>query len=476
MKILFPFTLFLILQLNCIAQETLSLIECVRIAIENSLEIDQAQSDLQNAEVDFEQSKLELYPNLNANTQHGLNFGRSLDFTTYDFNTETTQSNSFGVNTSATLFNGGRIRETIKLQEMLANRNETNIQAIKDQVAITVAANYLMAISAKEQIKTAENLVELRQEDVDRTKKLIDAGVAAGSELYEMEAQLSNAEFQLIQATNNYETAILQLKQSMLFPFDQKLNIEVPDIPTPDILEVRTELSPDIVFENALVKQGSIIGANQDIEIATQNIKLAEAQKYPTISIGGGINSYHSSVGTQIMGFETLEQRIPVEGIDIPNQNPYIGFINTVPIQENANFFDQIGDNLSQNLGLSIQIPIFNRGQINAQIEKAQNNVKRAKTTSAIQKRQLEQQIESAFLDAELAYKALEAAKIQVVALEKSAEFAQKRYEIGAATIYDYFTTQNALANAKIEYTNAKYDYIYKVKVLEFYKENNFEF
>lgn len=458
------------------SQEQLTLLECVNIAIENSLEIEQTIIDYEDALLDFEQSKLEQYPSLNGNTNHSLNFGRSLDFTTYEFNTQTTQANNFGVSAGATLFAGGRIRENIKLQELLADRANVSTDALKDQISITVAANFLTAISAKEQIETAKLQVELRKQDVERTQKLIDLGTTAGAAAYDMEAQLANAEFQLQQAENNYEVALLQLKQTMLYPFEQDIEIIAPDIPIPDIEAVRSQLNPQVVFQNALLTQNNIQGVEQDIAIAEKNISLAEAQKYPTISINGGANSYHSSAQQEVIGQEILVNQIPLQGYTGPGEVPYFTVSNAVPIQQDAPFFSQIGNNFSQNVGIGIQIPIFNRGQIKTQIAKAEKNVDRARLRSDIQKRQLEQTIQSAYLDAELAYKAYKAAEKQVELLTKSAEFAEKRYEIGSASIYDYFTTQNNLANAKVQLTQAKYDYLYKVKTLEFYKENNFDF
>lgn len=454
-------------------QKQLSLIECVNIAIENSLELQQTEYDYEQAFLDYEQSKLEKYPNLNASTSHSLNFGRSLDFTTYDFNTQTTQANSFGLSTSATLFSGGRIKENVALQNMFANRAKTSIATLKDQIAITVAANFLAVISAKEQIKTAEIQVQLRQQDVERTKKLIEEGVTAGAELYDMEAQLSNTEFQLQQAKNNYQVMLLDLKQSMLYPFDKELDVTPPDLEVPPIDMVEEELNPVVVYQNALLTQHVIQGAEKDIDIAKQTIKLAESEKFPTISITGGVDSYHSDQAQEVVGERVIENRIPVQGINDP---AFIEFVNAVPIREQSPFFNQLGNNLAQNIGIRIDIPIFNRGQINNQIKKATVDVERARVQSEIQKRELRQNIQSAYLDAILARKAYDAAKKQVDLLSKSTEFAKKRYDIGTASIYDYFTTQNNLANAQVELTRAKYDYLYKVKILEFYKDNNFEF
>lgn len=474
MKQLFVFIILVGLSNLALSQE-LSLQECVNIAINNSLDVEQSEYDLQSAQLDYEQSKMNRFPSVNASTSHSVNFGRSLDFTSYEFNTQSNFANSFGASAGATLYSGGRINETIKLQQMLANRTENSVDAIKDQIAITVAGNYLNAVSAKEQIRIAELLVALRKEDEQRTQKLIDNGITAGSAIYDMQGQVANAEFQLQQATNNYELAILELKQTMLYPFEKDIDVVFPESEVPSIDEVRAELHPNEVYRNALLTQGNILGSEQDISIAEQNVKLAEAEKYPTISINGGLNTYHSSLAQEIVGQESVTIRVPIEGYEGPGSTPYLSTVNNVPIQENSPFFSQLNNNLSQNVGVSVQIPIFNRGQVKTQIAKAKYNVEKSKLQSETQKRRLEQTIQNAYMSAELAYKAYKAAETQVNILERTSEFAKKRYDIGSATLYDYFTTQNNLANAKVQLAQAKYDYIYKVKILEFYKENNFE-
>lgn len=458
------------------AQEQLGLIDCVNIAIENSLEINRAEFDVDNQEINALQSKYNQYPTLNGSTSHSLNFGRSLDFTTYTFNTEATQANSFGVSAGATLYNGGLLRENKKLQNMLLARSNTSIKALKDQIAITVAANFLAVLSAQEQINTAQNQVKLRELAVEQTQKQIDYGVVAKSTIYDVEAQLANAEFQNQQAQNNYEQSMLQLKQSMMYPFQKDFIIVTPSIDLPSIDYLRSQLNPEIVFTNATLTQASITGASEDIAIAEQSIKVSKASLYPIVSLSAGSNSFHSNQQTEVIDFETNELQLPVQGINLPGQNPYVGFVNSVPITQQTPFIDQLSNNLSQNIGINVQIPIFNGFRVRNEIKRAENNLKQSSVQSSIQLRELEQQIERAYLDAELAHNALNAADIQLRAAQKANEFTKKRTELGNVSIYDYFQTENNVANAQIQYTIAKYDFLYRVKILEFYKENNFEF
>lgn len=456
--------------------EVLSIEDCIRIAIQNNLEISQTSLDYKNSLIDYKQSKLERLPSLNANSSHSLNFGRSLDYTSYSFNTNTTQANNVGVSLGASIYEGGRVKHNIKLSQLNALRQEVGLKTQEDQLAMTVARNYLSAVQAKAQVVIAENQVKRTKTDVERTSKLILEGASAGSTLFDINAQLSNVEYQLQQATNSYDLAILQLKHTMQMPFDTvvELKTDLEEAPTLEYLQGR--LSPTKIMQDAFLTNGAVIGAEQEIMMAETRIKLQKSQRMPRVSFSAGMNTYQSDQAKEVVGTQILETKIPVQGLTLPNQNPYISFINTSATQRKAPFLNQLKNNLSQNLGVSVQFPIFNRFQVKNQIKKAKNNYDRAMVSSTIQKRRLEQQIQTAYLEAELAYKAFENARLQEVATKKAATFARKRYEIGSASIYDYVTAQNTLANASSRLVQAKYEYIYKVKILEFYKNNQFKF
>ena len=158
------------------AQNSLTLEECVHIAIENNLTLQQSEINISKSQSNYEQSKLAKLPSVNGNTSHSLNFGRSLDFTTYDFNTQTTNSNSLGVSAGVTLFNGGRIRNNVELQKLYVESGQTNLKTAKENIAIEVAARYLEVLLSKERKSVSENTYKLREKDLERTTKLIDNG------------------------------------------------------------------------------------------------------------------------------------------------------------------------------------------------------------------------------------------------------------------------------------------------------------
>jgi len=469
--------LFLFLSYSASAQRDVTLLQAVNIAIENSFALTQAELQVMSSREDYKQSRMAVLPNLNANAGSALGFGRSLDFTTYQFNNQTTQSNNFGLNSATTLFAGGSLKENRYLQSLLLDRSEINTKKVKDDIALAVANSFLQAITAREQIEVAKVQVKLRKTDLERTQKLIDAGVSAGSLAVDMEAQLANAQFQEQQAQNQYQLALLNLKQAMLLEYEEEINLIEPEVDFPSLDYLQQELNPAIVLVGALQTQGNVMLASQDIEIAQSNKKLAEAQRLPSLSFNAGMNSYHSDQAIDVVGTEVGAFQVPVQGLDIPNQNPFVSFpqVNQIT-DDNYTLFNQFGDNLSQSLSLNLSVPIFNRGTLKQQVAKADLDIQQAKVSQQMQEQQLAQDIQTAYLQAELAYRSWEVAEKQVESLEKSADFAKKRYDLGSASIYDYFTAQDNLANAELQLTQAKYDYLYKVKVLEFYKDNQFDY
>ncbi len=475
MKYVLMIILF-VASLSMFSQETLSILDCINIAIENSLEIAQAENQLESSQLDYRQSKMNRLPYFNSNLGNTWNFGRSLDITSYQFRTQNNRVNNLGLSGGATLFSGGQLNQNIKLQELNTERNSTNIKSMKDNLAINVAQLYLSALVAKEQIKVVENLVDLRKNDVDRNQKLIDAGVNPGSTQVDMDAQLANANFQLQQATNAYQSALLQLKQQMMVDFDREFEVEAPNIPFPSMDYIEEELSPDIVYQGALENLNVSTLNQKDIQIAQINKKIAKSRYFPELSVSGGLNSYASNQAQNVVSQEEYQQNLPLEGI--PGlTGGYITVNGSYPVyDDDYTFSEQVKDNFTQNIGLNLSIPIFNQNQVNTQVKQADLNIKLAKINAKIQERQLEQTIQLAYLDAQLAYRAYESSRLQLESVSQAATFAKERLDIGAASIYDYFMAQNNLATSEVEFSKAKYDYLYKVKILEFYKENQFEF
>jgi len=326
----------------------------------------------------------------------------------------------------------------------------------------------------KEQKKVAENTVSLRNSDLDRINLLIENGINAASTRYDTEAQLSNSEFQVIQADNALQMSLLFLKQAMNVDPSTDLDIITPNLNPPTQAEL-AGLSPDVVYPAALLNQGSIEGASKAEEIAALQIDLAGAQRLPSISVNGGMNSYHSSQGQELDGVQTFNN-VPFQGVTTVSGEALVQQVVEVPTFKDSPLFTQFKDNFAQSLGLNISIPIFNKGQITNSIRRAELDLENAKLSSKIEEQALRQRIENAWMDAQLAYRQHEAAKVQLEAQKKAADFTKKRYDIGVGGQYEYFAAQNNVTASELQVTQAKYDLIYKVKILEFYKDNTFTF
>jgi len=474
MKKLFLFGALLFCFTFSKAQEKLTLLECVEIAVENNLNLAQSSITQRKNEANYDQSKKAWLPNLNSNIGFGNQWGLAVDPTTDNVSTQSFQSGSGGIGSSTTLYNGGRIKNTVKLQGLLIDRTNSSMESIKEDIAVDVAARFVDVLSRKEQIKISATQVELREQDLERVLKLIEGGVSPASARYDQEAQLANARFQVVQAQNGLQSALLLLKQSMNVAYDRDIDIVDPNLDVPSKSEL-IGLEPSLVLTSAIEKNGAIKGALKSEEISSLNIELAEANKYPSVSLNGNLGASASSLSRQLAGTQVI-RNVPVDGLFTQDGLAIVRDEVIIPQLEDKPLTSQIQDNFSQSVSMSINIPIFNNGQTKNAIRQAELDLENTKIGTQIQIRALDQRIQTAYLQAELAFEQYEAAKIQLASLEKASEIAKKRYDLGAGSVYDYFAAENNVNSSKLQLSQAKYDLIYKIKILEFYKDNSFTF
>ncbi len=465
---------FLLLVPFCLmSQTTYTVEECIRTAIANNLEIKQNGITAEMNESAYKQSKLNRWPTANVSASHSYGFGRRIDPTTNAFTNLSVQSNSFGLNSGVTLFNGGLISNSIERAKQILDKTATDRKVIENRVALEVAGRYLEVLLSKERLKVARNQKERTQLELDRVSKLIAAGTMAGSSKYDLEAQLATGDYQIVQAENAVEKALINLKAAMLIPLEEEIDIAAINIPVPAKDDI-VALHPDVIIAEALLNQPSIKSAEQQVVLSETGVKIARANLYPTLSLGGGLNTNYSDQSVTATYDRNNISNVLTSLITESGENIY----QPTPAFTTAKtpFFDQLNNNFGQSVGLSLSIPIFNNGSVKNQIRQNELQVKSSQVAVELQKQQLEQNIMNAYLDAELALKAYKSAEIQVKAQEKAEEFAQKRYELGSGSVYDLFTAQNNRLAAELQLAQSKYDLIYKLKVLEFYKNNEFKF
>ena len=461
------------------AQEKWDLKRAVEYALTNNISIKQSDIQARFAEIQLKQSKWAQYPTANFSTNTGLSFGRRIDPTTNQFTSSQLLFQGFNLNAGVDVFNWHRIRNNIIASQFEMEASKADVDKIKNDIALSVATYYLTALLAKEQVKLARVQMEQTRSQMQDTRKKVDAGALPELNALQLEGQYANDSANLIVAETTADQNVLQLKALLNFDAAVPFDIEAPPV---DVIPVEAiaELQPELVFQLALKNQPAQKANELRYKSLQASIKAARALKYPTISIGGGLGTNFSSpnkriTGVTFAGYQPINSFDPIVTVGGTNyfvQNPQFNFT-----QSKVSFGDrwtgwgtQIDNNFGQNFGLSISVPIANGGAARFNYERAKLNLKNAELIKEQTDQKLKNDIYLAYYTAMAALQKFNATQNTVRTTQKAYDFALKRYELDLLSTFDLITTQNNLTRAKLDMVYAQFDYVFKMKVLEFYK------
>ena len=449
------------------SQEVWNLRKCVDYALQNNLNIEQSQLSLNNDLLTGNGLKQQRYPSLNANSNFGINFGRTINPATNNFETENSLFNSFGLSSGVALYNGGQVTNNIKQNKIDVNASEADLAQVKNDIALNVALTYLNLLFAYENVTNTQGQLALSQNQLDQIDKLISAGSRPENERYDILAQIATDEQSIIAAQNNVDINLLSLKQAMMLDPSTDIQIEKPDIAV-DELEALEAFTLESVFDAASQSQFNIKANELRIQSAEMGVKVAQGQLLPSLNLGGNIGSNWSDLAKLPSGSNTV--LVPQQGIFIDGQPIDFAVQTEVPTGFTPiGYTDQLDNNLGYGLSASLNIPIYNRGQAKNNVERAKLSVQGAELGDALAKQQLRTDVQNAIATARAARKSLDASRRAVEASRIAFQNAQKRFDLGALTTFDIISARTRLDSAEINLLIAKYDYLFKNKVIAFY-------
>lgn len=441
----------------------MSLADCIQLAWENNLQMQSTVLNVASSEAELKSARENLLPNLNGFASHNYNWGQRIDPFTNQFANTRVQSNSFGLSSSVNLFNGFQNRSNIASNEANVAASSFSLEAQKNDMALSVASAYLMVLMTEELIRTAEQQVQITRRQLDRVVQLVEAGSANVGMQYDLEAQLARDESNLAQRQNDQALAMLQLKQMMVLPVSESISLEKPAALN-DEEKVQLE-SAAAVYSYAESSMPEIKAAESSIKSWEQRIKAAQSGRYPSLSLSG-------SIGTGYSGLSSTVTQVTQTGTE-PIGTTASGELVYVPtfeseLQRKA-FGTQLSDNFNQFIGLSLNVPLYNRGAVTNAVKQAEINRQQAEIQLELEKQGLRQRIESARLDAVAARKLYEANQKAVAAASNALDFATKRFEAGALNVVDFNNAKDNLLVAEATLIQSRYDLFFKSKVLDFY-------
>lgn len=449
------------------AQETWSLERCVRYALDNSLSVKGAELSANLADVTLKQVKQDRFPSLNVSSSGGLNFGRVINPATNDFETENATFSNIGASSSLTLFQGGSINNTIRQADADLNATHEDILQTKSDLGLQVALSYLSVLFAEENLVNAQSKLELTQQQLEQVEKMIAAGSLPESDRYDVLAQIALDQQDIVRYENDRVINLLDLKHLMHLEPDYPLVLQKPEISLEGMEAFETYTLPS-VYSAALENQPKIKAQNLRIESARLGEHIAQALYLPRLSVGGSIGTSYSDFTKQATGYYMA--RIPTDGVFINGEAALFEVERNVPTgYATTPFFDQYDNNLGYGFSLSLQIPIYNHSSARAAVSRAKIQIEQQELSSEQIKQTLKTDIQNALAAARAAREALDAANRAFDAASIAYTNAERKFGLGAINNYDFISARNRLDTAKVNRTIAKYDYLFKAKIIEYY-------
>lgn len=427
------------LSIDLVAQELWPLEKCISYAFENNLTIKQSQLNVLSSEDTYKQSKLNLIPSLNSSFGQNFGWGRSPDPQTNIYSNKQTQQSFFSINSEVTLFNGLQQINNIRQKQFDYLAKKYDSDKIRDDISLNIAAGYLSILFNIELANNAQRQVDISKEQVERTKKQVDAGAVARGSLYDIQAQEANDETNLVTAKNNLMLAYIDLKQMLDIPADTKFDIEKPDL---QIIAVPTLLPPKMIYDKSVTIMPQIKSAEYKVQSTERSLAMAKGMYSPRLFATG---SYGTSYSNQIV-VDPFEPGSPTKA-----------------------FNKQLDDNRNGALYLGLSIPIFNGYQVSTNLKNAKILNEAANISLQQEKLNLRKSIETAYADAVAAYQTYVARKKSVESYQESFNYTEEKFNVGMVNSTDYNVSKIQLSNAESDLASSKYDYIFKVEILDFY-------
>ena len=438
MKFKLTALLFLCVIGMVIAQKKIwTLEECVTYAVENNLSIQQFELDLENATIDKSDAIGAFLPNLNGTLNGQSNTGLSFD-PTNNQPVNTTQITSSGsVTSSVLLFDGVRNIHRLNRSKLNVIANQYRLDNLVNDIRLNVAINYLNILSSKEAAKVAKALYAVTEQDLNKTRELVESGVVARGDLLEIEATAATQEQQIINAEN--DVLINRISLAQLLQITDYVNFDISDVdfevPAAEILNN----SPKAIFDKAMTYWYETKFFETNVELAEKDLSLAKGETYPVLSAFFNYNTRYSD--------QFLDA---ITGQVIP-------------------FRDQLWINDGVGYGVQINIPVFNGWSTRNKIKRSQINVIKAELDLEQNKLDLETNINQAYVDVVNSSKAYDAALKTREARRLAMNYSRERFDVGIMNSFDYSQAQSRVDNAEAEVIRTKYDYVFRIKVLEFY-------
>jgi outer membrane protein len=464
---LFIFISLVVLQLR--AQEKWNLKSVVEYAMANNLQVKQGEIQALQSQLNYTQSKASMFPSVSFSSNASVNSGNNQDPTTFSRITQTYFASSFQLQSSADIFNFFSKRNTILANEWELMAAKANVDKLKYDIALTAANGFLQVLLCLEQENIAELQIKQTAAQLDNTQKMVNAGSVPQLNATQLEAQLSLDSVNYVTAKGNTQKAILQLKSFMNIDPATPFEVEAPPV-TEIPVEAIGDLQPEFVYQTALQNLPQQKANVFKIKAAQKQAAASKGALLPTLSAFGSLATTYNNQATDITGI--TQYMAPIGSVDISGTS-----YEVFPLQpfsqynySKTGFTKQMSNNFRQAIGIGLSVPIFSGLSLKTAYKRNLLNVKSMEIQKLQDDQTLKTDIYNAYNDAVVALQKFEASRKNVLANEEAFDFATRRLDVGMLNTFEWITTQNNLLTARLNFLINQFDYVFKMKVLEFYK------
>jgi len=442
----FSLLLLLFASLSSNAQtKTWTLEECVRYALDNNISIKQTELDSKSALIDEKDALGNFLPTANASASHSWNIGLNQDITTGLLQNKTTQFTSAGASVGIDIYNGLQNQNTLRRAKLSMVLAKYQLVKMQEDIALNVANAFLQVLFNKENLKVQKEQMGINQKQLARSQELVNAGTIPRGDLLDIRATLATDNQNVIAAENNLLISKLSLAQ--LLQLDDFQNFDVVDDGMMKDENAILAQNPTAIYDKAKEQRTELKIAQANLEIAEKNLAIAKGGLQPTLR-----------------GFYNFNTRISYADVALRDGNGAV-----IGVQSAPPFFDQFNDNKGQSYGAQLNIPIFNGFSAKNNVERSKVSLEKSKLALEQQNLDLERNVYTAFTDAKGALNSHESALVALESRQESYNYAKEKFNVGLMNSFDLNQSQTLLSNAQSEVLRSKYDYIFKIKILEFY-------
>ena len=419
--------------------------ECVRYALDNNITIKLSELDVKNADIDKKDAFGNYLPSVNGSASHSWNIGLNQDVTTGLLRNQTTQYSSVGLNAGVDIYKGLQIQNTYRRTKLSIIASQYQLLKMQEDISLNVANAFLQILSYKEELKVKKEQLSIDEKRLKRSEEMVNAGTIPRGDLYDLKATIATDQQAITVSENNLLISKLSLAQLLQLKEFADFDV-IDDTNAKDENNIMAQ-NPVDIYNKAKETRTELKLAQTNLEIAEKNVAIAKGAYQPTLSGFYGFNT-RASYSDKVVGVDA-------------NGDPILGGPDPV--------FQQFSDNKGHNFGFQLNVPIFNGFAVRNNVERNKVNLEKSKIDLEQKSLDLQRNVYTAFTNAKGALNTYESSTVTLEARQQAYNYAKEKYDVGLMNSFDFTQAQTLLTNAQSDVIRTKYDYMFKIKILEFY-------